>query len=70
MYRLLPLLLALAACGDWKTLPAPLPETGPPPRLLPVSELLAAPQTPPDDGADLSARASALQTRADALRAN
>lgn len=68
MRYVLPLLLTLAGCGDWKDLPPPPPDSGPPPKLLPVEQLPAAPQTPPDTGADLQARAQALQARADTIR--
>ena len=63
MRRVLPLCLALAACGDWKDLPPPLPDTGPPPKLLPLEQLPPAPETPPDTGADLQARADAIRNQ-------
>lgn len=68
MRRALALLLTLAACSDWKDLPPPPPDTGPPPKLLPLEQLPPAPETPPDTGTDLQARALALQARADTIR--
>lgn len=66
---LAPVLLAvLAACSDWKDLPPPIPDTGPPPSLLPLEQIPPAPDSPPDTGADLIARADALRATAGIAR--
>lgn len=68
MRRVLPLCLTLAACGDWKDLPPPPPDDRPPPVLVPLEEIPPAPEAPPDTGEELTARAKALQARADVIR--
>lgn len=46
------------------------PDTGPPPQLLPIDDLLAQAGEPvPDPGADLAARAAVLKARAAAIAA-
>ncbi|MCC5973311.1 MAG: hypothetical protein JJT81_04585 [Rubellimicrobium sp.] len=70
-----PLCLMLAACGDvaaWPEVDLPPPDDGAAfPALVPLEPVLAAaaalPQAPPT--ADMSARQSALEARAAALRA-
>lgn len=72
MRRILPVLLAgtLAACAAFPEVDAMGPDTGPPPQLLPIDDLLAQAGEPvPDPGADLAARAAVLKARAAAIAA-
>jgi hypothetical protein len=72
MHRILPVLLAgsLAACATFPEVEAMGPDTGPPPQLLPIDDLLAqAGQTTPDPGPALTARAARLKARAAAVSA-
>lgn len=72
MRRILPILLAgcLAACATFPEIDAMGPDTGPPPPLLPIDDLLAqASGTATDPGPDLAARAARLKARAAAISA-
>ena len=72
MRRLLVLLAlaAPAACAPFPEMAALGPDTGPPPELLPVDELLAQAGTmTADPGPALAARAARLKARAAAITA-
>ncbi|MES2915577.1 MAG: hypothetical protein V4753_10710 [Pseudomonadota bacterium] len=63
-------LAALAACAPFPELDALGPDTGAPPPLLPMEELLGQAQSPVDDpGPALAARAARLKARAAAIKA-
>lgn len=60
----------LAACAPFPELDALGPDTGTPPRLLPIEDLIAQAGPATDDpGAALAARAARLKARAAALAA-
>lgn len=66
------LLLAggLAACAPFPELDAVGPDTGPPPQLLPIDDLLQQAQTTSaDPGPAVAARAARLKARAAAIKA-
>jgi hypothetical protein len=68
----LPLLLAaiLSGCAPFPEIDALGPDTGPPPQLLPIDDLLAqAGDQTADPGPALAARAAALKARAAAISA-
>lgn len=72
MHRFLPVLLAgsLVACAPFPEIEPMGPDTGPPPRLLPIDDLLAqAGEVAPDPGPALAARAALLKARAAAIAA-
>ena len=72
MRRILRVLLGgtLAACATFPEIDAMGAETGPPPQLLPLDDLLAqAGQPGPDPAPDLAARAARLKARAAAIAA-
>ena len=59
---------ALAACAPFPEVDALGPDTGPPPQLLPIDEVLAqAGSTTEDPGPALAARAARLKARAAAI---
>jgi hypothetical protein len=61
---------ALTACAPFPELDTLVPETGPPPALLPIDTLLGQAQVSPEDpGPALSARAARLKARASAIKA-
>ena len=63
-------LLAVAACAPFPEIDAVGPETGPPPALLPIDDLLSAVQTTSTNpGPALIDRATRLKARAAALQA-
>jgi hypothetical protein len=63
-------LAALAACAPFPEIDALGPDTGPPPQLLPIDDLLQQAQSAqPDPGPALAARAARLKARAAALKA-
>jgi hypothetical protein len=63
-------LAALAACAPFPELDAIGPDTGPPPALLPMDQLLDQAQSPVEDpGPALAARAALLKARAAAIKA-
>lgn len=60
--------LALAACAPFPELDALGPDTGPPPQLLPIDQLLAQAGTDTaDPGPALAARAARAKARAAAI---
>jgi hypothetical protein len=63
-------LAALAACAPFPELDALGPDTGPPPVLLPMDQLLDQAQSSIEDrGPALAARAARLKARAAAIKA-
>jgi|GEM_PF-1385337 len=61
-------LAAIAACAPFPELDALGPDTGPPPALLPLDQLVEQAQSPVEDrGAALAARAARLKARAAAI---
>jgi hypothetical protein len=63
-------LTALAACAPFPELDAVGPDTGPPPALLPMDQLVEQAQSPIEDqGPALAARAARLKARAAAIKA-
>lgn len=63
-------LAALAACATFPELDALGPDTGPPPALLPMDQILEQAQfSSKDPGPALAARAAGLRARAAAIKA-